>query len=134
MQQTCTHCWDARTTEQRACATEPSGSVPRHGSPCRDTVPKYAGWFGSRRRFFGLVSRQKFSVAIDFRARSDLGRDKGLLMSRQSFPRGGTFLLRHKTLCHDKNSKGGVATQCFSIATHRAGLRTQHGVGCARQA
>ena len=28
-----------------------------------------------------------------------LGRDKDLLISRQSFIRGGTFLSRHETLC-----------------------------------
>ena len=48
------------------------------------------------------VATEVFSVAIDifrpcvatgFRAGPGLGCDKGLLMSRQSFPKGGTFLL-----------------------------------------
>ena len=34
----------------------------------------------------------------------------------------------------DRNSKGGVATGCFSVATHRAGLRTRQCAGHARQA
>ena len=36
--------------------------------------------------------------------------------------------------CRDKNSKDGVATGCFSVATHRSGLRMRQGVGRARQA
>ena len=55
-------------------------------------------------------------------------------MLRQSFPRGGIFLSRKKTLCHDKNSKAGVMTRCFSIATHKGGLSTRQGTGRARQA
>ena len=50
----------------------------------------------SRQRFFSLKLRHEFSVVIRFGAGSGLGRDKGLLMSLQSFPRGGTFLSRQK--------------------------------------
>ena len=88
----------------------------------------------SRQRFFSPMSQQEFSVATGFGARLGLGGDKGLLMSRRIFPRGGTFLSRHKTLCRDRNSKGGVATKYFSIATQRTGLPTRQGAGRARQA
>ena len=74
---------------QRAHNTKLSGSVSQQGSPCRDTVPRHAGWFGSRQRlslsrqiFVGPVSRQKFSVVIGFGAGPGLGRNKGLLVSR----------------------------------------------------
>ena len=60
------------------------------------------------------MSRQKFYVATGFGARPRcLGRDKGLLVSRQGFPKGGPFLSRHKNLCQNKLSKGGVAIECF---------------------
>ena len=75
-----------------------------------------------------LMSRQGLGAG------QGLGRDKGLLMSQQSFPKGWTFLSRQKTLCWDRNSKGGVVTGCFSVVTHKAGLRTQKGVGCTRHA
>ena len=53
-----------------------------------------------------------------------LRRNKGLLMSQQSFPMGGTFLSRQKTLCCDRNSNGGVVIGCFSVVTHKASMRT----------
>ena len=55
----------------------------------------------------------------------NLCRDNGQFVSQQSFPKGGPFLSRQKTLCRDRVSKGGVATRCFSIATHKPGLRVR---------
>ena len=80
------------------------------------------------------MSRQEFSVAMGFGVGPSLGSDNGLLMSRKSFLKGGTFLSRQKTLCRDINSKGGVTTGRFFVETHRAGLRTRQGAGHARQA
>ena len=93
-------------------------------------VPRPTGRFGSRQRlslsrqrFFSPVSRQKFCVATGFGDGSGLGREKGLLVSRQSFPKVGTFLSRQ--------GFQGWCCGCFFVATHGPGLRAQQSVGCA---
>ena len=63
---------------------------------------------------FGPASRHKFCVTTRFGTGNRcLGRDKGPLVLRQSFPKAGPFLSRHKTLCHDRVSQGGVAIKSF---------------------
>ena len=70
---------------------------------------------------FGPPSQHKFCVGIGFGAGTRcLGRDKGPLVSRQSFPKGGTFLSRSKNLCRDRVFEDGVVTGCFSVVTHKA--------------
>ena len=69
-------------------------------------------------------------------------------MSRQSLGLGQAWVVTRVSLCSDRVflrvghsyrdrrfcvatgfSKGGVATGCFSVATHRAGLRVRRGDG-----
>ena len=80
---------------------------------CRDKdicvamlVPSIQGGLGHDRGLlchdidFSTLSHDRNSVSRQgFRAGPGLGRDKGLLVSRQSFPKGGTFLLRLGSPC-----------------------------------
>ena len=133
------HGFPCRDVVRRSGARPGLGTHDRHvcvrqdlPTLCRDIVPRQAGRLGSRKRLplsrqklFGLVSQQKFCVVTRLGAEPCLGRDNGQFVSKQSFPKGGPFLSRQKTLCRDRVSKGGVATRCFSIATHRPGLRVR---------
>ena len=106
---------DARVTVTRQCARDRDfglcvatvRSRQRFWALCRDRVLRVATWFLGqqgglghdrgflcRDRFFSPVSRQKFCVATGFGDGSGLGREKGLLVSRKSFPKVGTFLSR----------------------------------------
>ena len=66
----------------QALVIELYGFVSRQGSPCRDNVPRHAGWLGLRQRVFSVATEIcRPCVATGFGAGPGLGRDKGLLVS-----------------------------------------------------
>ena len=98
------------------------------GSPCRNTVTRHAAWVGSRQR--SSLSRQRFFGPVSLQG---LGLNQVWVVTRVFLCRDRVFPRVGHSYC-DKNSKGSVATGCFFVATHRAGLRTRQGAGSARWA
>ena len=125
-----------RTTSMRTsprCACDSDATVRSRQSfwaLCRDRVLRVATWFPGQQRGLGrdrgFLYRDRDFLALchdrNSVSRQGLGMGQAWVVKRVSLCRDRVFpRLGHS--CRDRVSKGGVATGCFFVATHRPGLR-----------
>ena len=123
---------DARVTVTRQCARD------RDFGLCVATE-SFVSQHGSQANRAVWVTTEAFSIATDFLAlchdknsvsRQGLGMGQAWVVKRVSLCRERVFpRLGHS--CRDRVSKGGVATGCFFVATHRPCLRARQSAGRA---
>ena len=135
------HVANMRARQRMRCMFDSDATVRSRQSfwaLCRDRVLRVATWFpgqqGGLGRDRGFLYRDRDFLALchdrNSVSRQGLGMGQAWVMKRVSLCRDRVFpRLGHS--CRDRVSKGGVATGCFFVATHRPGLRARQSVGRA---